>query len=101
MSLASTGYPKTISFELNEISIITDEPLTDAPDLNEYSKTLSNIIINSQPRSTVGIYGGWGTGKTTIMQMIQRHLDEVDNNIITIWFDAWRQTLVEQGAYYY
>ena len=58
------------SFESNEISIITDQPLTAAPDLN--SKTLSNIIINSPPKFTVGIYGGWGTGKTSLMKMIQR-----------------------------
>ena len=75
----------------NEISIITDEPLTNAPDLNRYSKTLSNIIVNSSPSFAVGIYGGWGTGKTTIMQMIRNHLDdEYNNTIITVWFDAWR-----------
>jgi uncharacterized protein YjbI with pentapeptide repeats len=82
----------------NEISIITDEPLTSAPDLNKHSKTLSTIITNSQPRFTVGIYGGWGTGKTTIMQMILKHLAKEDNNIITIWFDAWRYENEEFSA---
>lgn len=51
--------------------IITDEPLTDATDFDKYSQTISNIISNSVPRFTVGIYGGWGTGKTTIMQMMR------------------------------
>lgn len=81
-----------------EISIITDEPLTTAPDLNKYSETLSNIIVNSQPRFTVGIYGGWGTGKTSLMQMIQNHLDGKYNNIIAIWFDAWRYENEEFSA---
>jgi hypothetical protein len=53
----------TNSFESNEISIITDEPLTSAPGLNKHSKTLSTIITNSQPRFTVGIYGGGEQGR--------------------------------------
>ena len=62
---------KPSSFDSDKISIITDEPATPAPDLNEYSNTLSSIIINSPPKFIVGIYGGWGTGKTTLMQMIK------------------------------
>jgi predicted KAP-like P-loop ATPase len=51
------------------------------------------------PRFTVGIYGGWGTGKTTIMQMIQKHLDEeYKNDIKTIWFYAWRYENEEFSA---
>jgi uncharacterized protein YjbI with pentapeptide repeats len=87
----SAGKNNENSSASNKISIITDEPITDAPDFDKYSETLSNIIVNSVPRFAVGIYGGWGTGKTTIMQMIQKHLDEnYKDDILTIWFDAWR-----------
>ena len=84
----------------NKIKIITDNPITDAPDFDKYSLALSNIIVNSAPRFTVGIYGGWGTGKTTIMRMIQKHLDRHKNDIIiiTIWFDAWRYENEEFSA---
>jgi uncharacterized protein YjbI with pentapeptide repeats/energy-coupling factor transporter ATP-binding protein EcfA2 len=85
--------------ESNKTSIITDEPITDAPDFDKYSETLSNIIINSLPRFTVGIYGRWGTGKTTLMQMIKGHLDEkYKNDTITVWFDAWRYENEEFSA---
>jgi predicted KAP-like P-loop ATPase len=87
----------TNSFGSNEISIITDEPFPGAPDFDEYSKTLSTIIINSQPRFTLGIYGGWGTGKTTLMEMIECQLEN-DKNIVTIWFDAWRYENEELSA---
>ena len=73
------------------MSIITDEPTKEAPDFREYCGKLSKIIINSDPRFTVGIYGDWGTGKTTLMQMIQEEIDENHSNIATtIWFDSWR-----------
>ena len=59
----SSGKNNVNSSASNEICIITDEPITDAPDFDKYSQTISNIIANSVPRFTVGIYGGWGTGK--------------------------------------
>jgi Cdc6-like AAA superfamily ATPase len=71
--------------------ISTDEPTKEAEDFREYSRKLSKIIINSEPRFTVGIYGEWGTGKTTIMQMIKEELDKnYSDNLETIWFDSWR-----------
>ncbi len=96
----SSGKNNENSSASNEICIITDEPITNAPDFDKYSETLSNIIVNSVPRFTVGIYGGWGTGKTTIMQMIQNHLrgEKYKDDIITIWFDAWRYENEEFSA---
>ncbi len=52
--------------------IIIDEPdEDDAQDFKNYSEKLSQIIINSTPRFTIGIFGGWGTGKTTLMRVIK------------------------------
>jgi len=52
---------------------------------------LSEFIINSSPRFTVGIYGDWGTGKTTLMQLIKNELKQnYSNNVETVWFDSWR-----------
>ncbi len=57
------------------IKIITDEPtLDDALDFDSYSKELAEIIKNSSPRFAVGIFGGWGTGKTSLMKMIEINL---------------------------
>ena len=57
------------------IKIITDEPtLEDALDFDSYSQELADIIRNSTPRFAVGVFGGWGTGKTTLMKMIEANL---------------------------
>lgn len=37
---------------------------------------------------TVGVYGPWGSGKTSLMGMILKQLD--DTRCTTVWFDAWR-----------
>lgn len=52
---------------------------------------LSAIIQDAQQQDTpltIGIYGEWGSGKTSLMHMI---LDQLDHNrCSTVWFDAWR-----------
>jgi predicted KAP-like P-loop ATPase len=59
----------------NSIRIITDESSleVDALGFDSYSQKLAEIIINSKPRFAIGIFGGWGTGKTTLMKMIQKN----------------------------
>ncbi len=83
--------------------IITDDPADNAQDFRKYSERISQVIAHSKARFTVGIFGGWGTGKTTMMRMIKSNLDEnnkEENNksIVTIWFDAWRYENEEYSA---
>lgn len=74
------------------LKIITDEPATeDVLDFSRYSEQLANIIMNSTARFTIGIFGGWGTGKTTLMKMIEKRLQDANSNdILVVWFDAWK-----------
>jgi predicted KAP-like P-loop ATPase len=77
--------------KLDDLKIIIDEPANDVPDFREHAERLSEIIAGSQPQFTVGIFGGWGTGKTTMMQMINKKLEtNYSKSITTIWFDSWR-----------
>ena len=55
--------------------------------------TIANIIKNTQPRFTIGIYGEWGTGKTTLMKAVEASLNDESNQrqkTLCIWFNAWR-----------
>jgi Cdc6-like AAA superfamily ATPase len=80
--------------ENNNIKIISDEPDVERTvlDFPQYSKVFSDIIINSPPKFSIGIFGDWGTGKTTLMQMIRSHLKESKHKdkILTVWFDPWK-----------
>jgi predicted KAP-like P-loop ATPase len=57
-------------------------------DFEGYSKTISNMVLGSHPKFSVGIYGEWGTGKTTLMRLIQDKLP--GDQVLTVWFNAWR-----------
>lgn len=72
-------------------TILTDEPISGPMnDIKRYSESVTDIIKHSTPSFSVGIYGDWGSGKTTLMKMIENKLRENNNSILTIWFDAWQ-----------
>ena len=64
---------KTRTTQLESQAILIDD-LEEKPthEFNSLSNTISNIIRNSTPHFTVGIYGEWGTGKTTLMKSIEK-----------------------------
>jgi GTPase SAR1 family protein len=70
--------------------ILLDEPAS-LPGLGfpAYADAFADIIATSQPRFAIGIFGGWGSGKTTLMRAIEARLNE-RQDIVTIWFNAWR-----------
>jgi hypothetical protein len=70
--------------------VLIDEPTSD-PGLGfeYYASALADVIRASKPQFAVGIFGGWGSGKTTLMQAIRQGLDQ-DERVATVWFNAWR-----------
>lgn len=38
--------------------------------------------------ATIGVYGDWGSGKSTLMKMVKKSLD-VDKNTLTVEFNGW------------
>ena len=57
-------------------------------DFPKYVNTISRMIENSTPKFNVGIFGGWGTGKTTLMLNIEETLENKDVRCLN--FNAWR-----------
>src|SRR3989304_5818472 len=74
----SSTESKTRTAPLQAQAILIDD-VEEAPthDFISLSKTISNLIRNSTPHFTVGIYGEWGTGKTTLMKSIEVNLQPV------------------------
>ena len=69
--------------------ILLDVPVEDGVlGFDNYRDALNSIIKSSDPHFTIGIFGGWGTGKTTLMKMMRKQLDEEGE--ITVWFNPWQ-----------
>src|SRR5688572_14349784 len=71
-------------------SILDDLPTqTDALDFDPYVATLADIIASPSTRTplTIGVFGTWGSGKTSLMRMMR---DKLPPEFRVAWFDAWK-----------
>jgi hypothetical protein len=58
------------------------------------------MIRTSETPLTIGVFGEWGSGKTSLMRMVREKLDPPqeapegsptrNGPIITVWFEAWK-----------
>jgi formylglycine-generating enzyme required for sulfatase activity len=93
----------------NLVRIHSDSPATQAVrfGFDSYADTLAGLIANPKNETplVIGIYGQWGSGKTTLMQAIRERLDGKQANELieslgaspedirrckTVWFQAWK-----------
>ncbi len=73
----------------DQYQIFNDKPKIGKLALNydDYVDTIYNIILNSEPPYTVGIFGGWGTGKSSVMGNVR---EKIDGKYEFVEFNAWR-----------
>ncbi|HZA69554.1 MAG TPA: P-loop NTPase fold protein [Nitrososphaeraceae archaeon] len=70
--------------------ILTDDIANDPIlDFNLYANAIGNIVRNSHPKFTIGIFGDWGTGKTTLINAVDKVL-QTDKDLIRIRLEPWR-----------
>jgi len=68
----------------------TDSPSTvDLFEIDRYKKGLIQFIKTCNTPITIAIQGDWGSGKTSLMSMIDQELEK-DANIQRIWFNTWQ-----------
>jgi putative protein kinase ArgK-like GTPase of G3E family len=49
--------------------IVNDQPTDkDAPDFTPYVETLADIVQTGNTPLTIGVFGTWGSGKTSLME---------------------------------
>ncbi len=69
--------------------------LSDAPRADDrlgfapMAQILTEVIRKTAPPFTVGIFGEWGSGKTTLMTLVRQNLSG-DDTVKTVWFNAWK-----------
>jgi uncharacterized protein YjbI with pentapeptide repeats len=70
--------------------ILTDDIAIDPIlDFNLYRNAIVNIVKYSHPKFTIGIFGDWGAGKTTLINSVDKAL-QTDENLTRVRLEAWR-----------
>ena len=68
-----------------------DVPVADIKDdrfnVGQYINGLSSFILSCDTPMTISIQGDWGSGKTSMMNMIDAN---IRNLVLPIWFNTWQ-----------
>lgn len=85
---------------MNKLKLLTDQAIgegktqkDDGLGFETYAKVLGNAALETPGPFTIGIFGEWGSGKTSLMMMTKEQLLNLAPNkdeIITVWFNAWQ-----------
>jgi predicted transport protein len=76
----------------DKIPIIVDTPREDPGlDFDRYVDGLAGAVRGGVPaRYTIGLYGAWGTGKSSILASLEKKLKAAPEELYVVHFDAWR-----------
>lgn len=68
--------------------IVSDQPTEkDALNFKRYVDMLVDVCQTSGTPLTIGVFGTWGSGKTSLMHMVKNGLP---SEFTIAWFDAWK-----------
>lgn len=76
-----------MNLSLDAVDIPTSEDLLG---YERYADSLADKVLNNKSKSplTIGVFGEWGSGKTSFLKMVEKSLKRKD--VYPIWFNAWK-----------
>lgn len=76
------------------LQLISDEPVDllkdDRLGLQPYAGTVASVALGTPGPFTIGVFGGWGHGKTSLLRLAQKMVEAHDHQVVTAWFNAWQ-----------
>lgn len=114
--MAGEAKKKDTTGPVKPLFLLDDEPIRTHTDdglgLLEYADVVAGAALGSGGPFTIGVFGKWGQGKTSVLRAARSRLDERANaatatasvkvgqrhhpHVVTIWFNAWQFDREEQ-----
>ena len=77
---------------------LSDEPIleserTDHLEFEHTAGVLARAALYTDSPITIGVFGNWGSGKTSLMRLMRKIVDcegQGDNAAVAVWFNAWQ-----------
>ena len=77
--------------------LLLDRPLgedsqrVDGLGFEPYARAIGEAVVGADGPLTVGVFGEWGSGKSSLMGLVARYIEtHYPEDVITIWFNVWR-----------
>ncbi|MEV0616259.1 P-loop NTPase fold protein [Nonomuraea sp. NPDC050404] len=69
----------------------SDEPVyVDELNRAAYVRQLAALAREATPPMVIGVFGEWGTGKTSMLMQVREQLARDPDKYAHVWFDPWR-----------
>ncbi|MCU0865360.1 MAG: P-loop NTPase fold protein [Planctomycetes bacterium] len=94
MALSKPVKPKVRLVPEEPVAVVED----DALGFNAYAQTLADAAREAVQPLTIGIFGEWGTGKSSLMRMVRNGLRK-HREIVTVECNAWQFQHEEQPLF--
>ncbi|MFH1740826.1 MAG: P-loop NTPase fold protein [bacterium] len=74
-------------------ALLTDVPIeatvSDHLSFKGTAEILAGAAVETENTITIGVYGEWGSGKTSLMRLIQEKVDDKPE-AVAVWFNSWQ-----------
>lgn len=76
------------------LMLIDDEPVSshkfDKLDILPFAKVVAGTAVGTNGPFTIGVFGSWGTGKTSVLMQAKSLIELEYKEVVTVWFNAWK-----------
>ena len=77
------------------LALIGDEPVytlvDDRLSLRNFAETIAAVSLGTEGPFTIGVFGRWGHGKTSLLRLSMDLVDQQEReDVTTAWFNAWQ-----------
>jgi Leucine-rich repeat (LRR) protein len=77
-----------------ELILLSDEPVANSGEdklkMLAYAEIIAGAALHTPGPFTIGVFGKWGEGKTSLLKLAKSLLDNDFSKPITVWFNAWQ-----------
>lgn len=82
----------------NDFKLLSDEPIlesdrTDYLEFDHTAKVLARAALHTESPITIGVFGNWGSGKTSLMRLMRQVVEDEgtgEDAAVAVWFNAWQ-----------
>ena len=87
--------PQKTGAPLEPLVLLDDEPARDIGadylGLEPIARVIAGAAVGTQGPFTVGVFGSWGQGKTSLLRLSQDLIiTNSGDETVTVWFNAWQ-----------